>query len=272
MADSPAASALADYRALAATQVRSEFQYRVSFFAMLALSGLITFFDFVGIAALFVKVPSLGGWSIGEVAFLYATSSLSYGIADLLVGSVERIGPRVKEGTLDNMLLRPVNVLVHLAAAEFSFRRLGRIIQGAAVFVFVLTRVEIDWTPLRLLALVTAVISGAVIAMTVWVATSSIAFWTVNAGEFGNAFTYGSQTAVSYPLHVLESWLRLFLTYVVPVAFVNYVPALYILDAPSPVSYPRHLWALSPVVALVMCAVATFVWRAGLARYQSTGS
>ena len=84
--------------------------------------------------------------------------------------------------------------------------------------------------------------------------------------------TYGGDFTASYPLDVYSGWLRRFVTFVLPLAFVNYYPALHILDREDPLGLPDWIWLLSPVVALAMAGVARLAWSAGVRRYQSTGS
>ena len=55
-------------------------------------NGLITGLDAVAIWIMFSHLDQLGGFALHEVALLYGASSLGLGIADTLIGSVERIG------------------------------------------------------------------------------------------------------------------------------------------------------------------------------------
>ncbi|NUK62522.1 ABC-2 family transporter protein, partial [Streptomyces lunaelactis] len=61
-------------------------------------------------------------------------------------------------------------------------------------------------------------------------------------------------------------------TFVVPLAFVNWLPALYVLGRPYPLDLPQWLAFLPPVVAAVCCWLAALAWRVGLRSYRSTGS
>jgi ABC-2 type transport system permease protein len=76
----------------------------------------------------------------------------------------------------------------------------------------------------------------------------------------------------SYPLNIYAGWLRRLLAFVVPLAFVNYFPALYILRQPDPLDAPAFLRFASPVVAAVSVLVAREVWMFGVRHYRSTGS
>ncbi len=266
------AAAWADYRTLAGAKLRSDWQYRTGFFALLAASLLVTAMDFAGIAVVFTQTPALGEWSLTQVAFLYGVSGICFRMADFVVGSVERIAPKVRDGSFDQLLIRPVNVLVNLTASEFSFRRIGAVLQAATVFGIAAVVADVTWTPGKALLVLVMLVSGTVIAMATWVMTASISFWAVRTEEIANTFTYGGSLVTSYPLHIFEQWLRVLLTYVVPLVFVNYLPTLYLLDAPSPLGIPAWLRFASPLVAIGTTLVARIVWRRGLRHYKSTGS
>jgi ABC-2 type transport system permease protein len=264
--------AVDDFRALAGAQMRSQLEYRTSFWLLFTSSFVVNFVDVLGIVVVFQNTPSLGGWSVEQVFFLYGMSGLCFGVADFIVGGVETISPRVRDGSFDQILTRPVNGLVNLVATDFKLTRVGKIMQAAVVFVLAVVVAGVAWSPGRVLATVVAVVSGIALAGAAWVITASVSFWTVNTREVANSFTYGGATITQYPLHIFERWLRTLITYVIPLVFVNYLPALYILDVESPLNPPGWLRFASPLAAAVAVLAARLVWRAGLSNYTSTGS
>src|SRR5437763_8775810 len=121
-----------------------------------------------------------------------------------------------------------------------------------------------------LLALALASRTG--IYFAVLVLGASFCFWDVQAKEATYVFTYGGDGLASYPLDVYRGSVRRFFTFVVPLAFVNYEPALYLLGRSDPLGLPDAARLLSPVAALAMAALARFGWQQGVRHYQSTGS
>jgi len=119
--------------------------------------------------------------------------------------------------------------------------------------------------------LVAMVPAAIVIFGSVWVVGGCLSFWTTDGGEFTNAFTYGGNFLAQYPVDILSAWLRRFLAYIVPLAFVCYFPALYILGKRDPLGLPRVVDFLSPVVALTAALIAGFVWRFAVRHYRSAG-
>jgi ABC-2 type transport system permease protein len=114
--------------------------------------------------------------------------------------------------------------------------------------------------------------AGTVIFGAVWVATSAVAFWTVESQEMGNAFTYGGSQATQYPMDVLGDWLKHLFTFVFPLAFVAYLPASEIAGKAVPLGLPGWaVWA-SPLAAALAAVAARGIWRSAIRHHQSTGS
>ena len=266
------ADALALYVRLVCAQVRSQLQYRLSFALDAVASFAFGLLDFIAVLVIFHNVPSLDGWTVHEVAFLYATTCLSFALVDIVIGHLDLFPRMIREGTFDVVLVRPRGSLFQVVSADFSLRKVGRVLQGIAVFAFALTGADIGWDAGRVGMLVLMLVSGAFIFAAVWIAGATIAFWTVDGGEFTNAFTYGGNFLTQYPISIYGEWLRRFLAFVVPMAFVCYFPALYVLDKEDPLGFPRALQFVSPLVAVACAVVAGVIWTAAVRRYRSVGS
>src|SRR5262245_5549254 len=95
---------------------------------------LTTSLDLAAILVMFAHTPRLGGFALPEVMFLYGTSGLAVSVADVLLGSAERLGEHIRKGTLDALLVRPVSPLVQIATEDFTVRRLGKLVPTGLVF------------------------------------------------------------------------------------------------------------------------------------------
>jgi ABC-2 type transport system permease protein len=101
---------------------------------------------------------------------------------------------------------------------------------------------------------------------------STITFWTIQSIEVVNIFTYGGSEMMAYPMHIYQQWMRQFFTYIIPAIFLNYYPALYILDKPDPFNFPPIASFLSPFVGFGILLLAFKFWGFGIRNYQSTGT
>jgi ABC-2 type transport system permease protein len=252
--------------------IRSTMAYRASFLMLTVGQFFVTGFDFVAIFIMFAHTDVLGGFTLPEVAFLYGTSGFALGVADLLIGSIERLGRRVRMGSLDVMLVRPVPAFVQAAADEFALRRLGRILQATAVLAWAVVAVDVNWTWDRLLLLPIMLVCGSVIFCAIFVLGAAFQFVASDAAEVTNAFTYGGTFLTQYPPTIFAKDLVRAATFTIPLAFVNWMPALHILGHADPLGLPKAFQFASPVAALAISAVAAVAWRAGIRNYRSTGS
>ena len=90
--------ALALYARLVGAQFRSQLQYRTSFALDLLANFLITFLDFAAVLILFGNVRALDGWTVHEVAFLYACTCISFAFVDMVIGHLDLFPRMIREG------------------------------------------------------------------------------------------------------------------------------------------------------------------------------
>jgi ABC-2 type transport system permease protein len=76
---------------------------------------------------------------------------------------------------------------------------------------------------------------------------------------------------VLFPISIYDTGVRVFLTFVLPLAFVSFYPAGFLLDRPEYADTMYLVW-LSPLVGMGVFALSLFVWARGIAAYSGTGS
>jgi ABC-2 type transport system permease protein len=259
------------YVRLVGTRIRADWQYRTSFITLTISQFLAGFLDFAVIAVIFSNVHALAGWSATEVALLLGLTGTAFSLGDVFVSEVERASFHIRQGSFDQFLVRPVGALLQLCAYEFALRRVGRLAQAVLILAFAVHRLGLLGSPGSAAMLVLTVTAGAAIFSGLWILTSSIAFWTVDTQEAANTFTYGGNYLTQYPLELFGGWLRR-AAVIVPLAFVNYFPAVWLLGRSDPLGAPDWFAFLSPAVAAVTVLAAGAVWRAGVRHYRSTGT
>jgi ABC-2 type transport system permease protein len=151
-------------------------------------------------------------------------------------------------------------------------RRTARIFQGLIVLILALALTDIQWTGLKLL-LIPGMLLGTIFFFGgLLLFGSSLTFWTVESIEVVNILTYGGSEMMSYPMSIYPRWMVRFFTYIIPAIFVNFYPALYLLDRPDPFGLPSWAPWVSPLAGGLVMLVAIQCWRVGLRQYQSTGT
>lgn len=260
------------YRCLVSARIRSQMQYRVSFVLEVLGNFFITVLDFVTIAILLTRFRQVGGWTIAEVAFLYGVSGISFSLAQTVGRGFDVFHLQIVRGDFDRVLIRPLGTFFHLVASDFGLRQLGRFIQAALVLFLAERWLGVAWTLPKLLFLMLTLASGALFFLGIMVVGATFCFWTAETAEVTNIFTHGGTYMLQYPMHIYQEWFRNIFIFIVPMAFINYFPALYLLDKADPLGLPGFFPFLSPLISLGIFLLARAFWHFGVRHYQSTGT
>jgi ABC-2 type transport system permease protein len=261
------------YLHLIGMQIRAQLQYKVDVTVNIVTYFLVSLAEFTQILLVFGAFATLGGWRAGEVALLYAVTSIAFGLAELFGAGIDLFPDIIRKGEFDRVLLRPAGALLQVATSDFKLRRFGRITQGFVTLGIALALLgNFDWTLGKLLALLLGIVSGAAIFVAVLLLGATSCFWTVETTELTNIATYGGREMLSWPLTIYHQTLQRIFVFVLPIAFGTFIPACYLLDRPLPFGLPAALAFAAPLVALAFALVACLAWRFGVRHYQSTGN
>jgi ABC-2 type transport system permease protein len=259
------------WTALLRAGIAGQTSYRASFTLELVGTACWVGLDFIEVFAIFGRVPQIAGLSFLEVVLVFAIASTGFATADALVGQTDAVIQHVRAGTFDVVLLRPLSVLGQLAAADVQLRRLGRVVVSVLLLAAVLIRLDLDWTPARVVMALIAPVTATVVFCALFVVAGAVSFWLVEATEVTNALTYGSAYLAEWPTGVLTAVLARFFTFVIPAAFCGYLPALTLLGRSDPGGLPDWLPWASPLAALLAATLAGLLWRSGIRHYVGAG-
>lgn len=248
-------------------QMKIHMTYRFNF--LISLCSTITW-QSATLAAVWVvldRVPVLGTWSREETFLIYGLITLAGAVGRTFAFNLFFLsGIYIRPGTFDRFLLRPVNPLFGLLTERLSPEGMGDMVVGAILVGRSFVTLGIPSTPGRIIYLMIAVLSGALIMIAINLATASTAFWIVEATPLMLAVNHNTQMA-RYPLEIFSKPLRLILTWVLPYGLASFYPAAHLLGrASGPMAF-----AALPVGCLFFL-VAYQIWLRGLRHYSGTGS
>lgn len=242
--------------------------YRVDFFVDLGANLFAMAVQLTTLGVLFSKVPELRGWSFDEVLFIYGFSLLPLGLFNIVSVNLYRFAERyIAEGNLDRVLLRPVNPLAQVMCESFNVSGLNELVLGTGVMIYAGSNLGLSFGPLDLAAMVLLVPSAAVVYASVFLAVTCVSFW--HEDRMGLAPPiYNVIRFARYPLTIYGRGVQIFLMFVLPFAWVAYMPATWFVGDGQ-----AARWALlTPLVAMLTASLSLWAWRAGLRRYESTGN
>lgn len=256
---------------LLGTLVKLNLQQDLAYRADAAVNMLVNLmwlgWELLSLSILFSNTRSLGGWGLPEVVALLGVFRLVNTLMMSLVWpNTERFNRGVREGTLDYTLLQPVNSLFLISFTRIILWRAWDLALAVGLIAWGVAAGGGGATPLSLLAFLLLVGSGAAVIYSLWIVMMAVTFWLV---KFDNNVTIlqALLDAGRYPATVYPPWLRVIVTFVVPVAVATTVPL-------QALRGDLNGWQvlLFLGVGLGSVLIARRVWQAGLKRYSGASS
>jgi ABC-2 type transport system permease protein len=254
---------------LVLASIRGQMQYRMSFL-MEVLAGM-TFqaMGFVFVWAILSRFEALGGWSLEEIAFLYGMRLTAHGLYLLFFSRVFAIDRMVREGEYDRFLLRPIPSMLQLMFGSFRIAVIGDFLGGIIILGAALTRVDIEWTPAKVVLFASAIVGGGMIDGAFQIGSAALTFRFLDSWPLRVTFDDIFSNFGNYPASILERPARSFLTFIVPMAFMAYLPAALLLGRDT--YLPSWAGWLAPFVGAAAFALALWIFTRASRGYQSSG-
>jgi ABC-2 type transport system permease protein len=247
--------------------IQQELAYRADTLINIALSLMWLGWELLSLSIIFSNTATLGGWGPGELlALLGVWRLVNTLMAAIIWPNTERFNASIRDGSLDYTLLMPVSSLLLISLSRIVIWRVWDLLLAAALIVAGIGMSGGGTSILSLLSFLALAASGALVIYSLWVVLIACTFWFV---KFDNNVTIlqALMDAGRYPATVYPPWLRLIITFVVPVAVATTVP---LQALRGDLSWWQVLLFLGVGAAAVL--VAAQVWRAGVSRYSGASS
>lgn len=216
----------------------------------------------------FSQIPSLMGWTLEQVIFIYGFSLIPKGIDHLFFDNLWSIGHfTVRKGDFDKYLTRPINPLFHVMVEKLQIDALGELLMGIALICITMPSVSIEWSVTKVLLILLVIPFATMIYVGIKTATAAIAFWTKRSGNVTFMF-YMVNDFAKYPVTIYNNFVKTVITYIIPFAFTAFYPANYILTGENPL----FNIGFTVVISIVIMIIGVCIWNKGIKAYESAGS
>jgi ABC-2 type transport system permease protein len=241
--------------------------YRADTLVNILINFMWLGWELIGLQIIFSNTNTLGGWGLGElIALLGVFRLVNMIMVAVIWPATEKFNTSVRDGSLDYTLIQPANSLFLVSFARIEIWRIWDLV--LAIVLIVVGIQFSDSTPniLNIFYFIILIICGVLVIYSLWVVLVALTFWFV---KFDNNVTILQALMDSgrYPATVYPPWLRLIVTYLVPIAVATTIP---LQGLRGELNGVRVLIFIG--VALAAFLVATQVWKAGVRRYSGASS
>ncbi|HZU86415.1 MAG TPA: ABC-2 family transporter protein [Anaerolineaceae bacterium] len=253
--------------------MRASFQeeaaYRANFFINLLYSVLNLVTGMLGVMVLFGQVQNVQGWDLPSTLALLGVYLMVSALRGLFIGpgleALAGMDGEIWSGSFDFTVLRPISTQFLVSLRKWRLFALFDLLLGAAVTGIAASMLGAALSAGQVLGFLLALLAGVLILYAFLLAFAALVFWSP-----GVLFTWifdGILQMARYPLGMYPGWLRLVLTWIVPVGVITTVPAQALTGALTAGGLAAALG-----LALGLTLAASLLFRRGLRRYASASS
>ncbi|CAN5200148.1 ABC-2 family transporter protein [soil metagenome] len=247
--------------------VMNEFQYRANFVVQLLQSVVQVGTGLIVLSLIFDRTANLNGWTRPQLLVLMGIFTLVGGLIGFWIEpNMGRVMADVRLGTFDYVLTKPVDSQLLSSAREFRLWRLVDVVVGGVVMGWGITELPTGISATEVFLFLVMLVAGMVLIYCLWLIVTTGAFWFVRMEEVQELFS-GLYRAGQYPVTIYPSWLRLILTYIVPIGVAVTVPSESLTGRLTP-----NRIAITIGFAVVALFVTRLVWRTGSRHYSGASA
>lgn len=248
---------------------RSALQYRFSTLLLIISQTIITIGEVLAVWLLFKNFNSIGDWGFYESMLMFGIVTTVFSFNETFARGYDEFPNIIKNGGLDRYLVRPVNIYFQIFTAKIEFVKFGRFILGIVLSVISLIKIQISWTFVKVLVLISTYLCGILVMLGILFVAAGVSVFTVENLEFLNIITDGSKEFSHYPINIYKKWLRNIFTFIIPLACFNYLPLSYLLGIGT---VPMWLCAVAPLFGMLFFIPCFLFFKFALTKYQGTGT
>ena len=241
--------------------------YRADTVVNILLNVMWLGWELLSLSIIFNNTETIGGWGLGELIALLGVFRLVHTLMIALIWpNTEKFNQSIRDGSMDYTLLQPINSMFLVTFSRINIWRIWDLVLATILIVVGINMSGDIITPLNILTFILLTISGAFVIYSLWIVLIALTFWFT---KFDNNVTIlqALLDAGRYPVTVYPVWLRIIVTFVIPVALATTIPLQAL----------RGELSISRIVMFIVISIASFlvasqVWKAGLKRYSGASS
>lgn len=246
--------------------ISAQLEYRANFVVSLIGAILSAGGALFGLSIIAGDGTVVGGWSYREAVVVVGLFTIVQGfINGVLYPNLNKIAEAVRTGQMDFTLLKPIDAQFLVSSRNVNIFPLFNVMVGLSIVAWAIS--GIPGTTAVAVALGAILVSAALaIVYAIWFMLTTTAFWFVRVENVTELFN-GVFRAGQFPVTVFPGWIRIFFTFVVPIAFITTVPAEALIGRLHATTA-----ATAVGIALALLIAARLLWRWAVGSYTSASS
>src|SRR5215510_13846107 len=247
--------------------IQMSLAYRADTIINILLNLMWRGWDLLSLSIIFNNTTTIGGWGFPQlIALLGVFRLINTMMMSLVWPNTDKFNQSIRDGSMDYTILQPVNSMFLTTFSRITVWRVWDLILALALIFIGINLSGDSITPLQILTFVLLALSGVIVIYSLWIVLIALTFWFT---KFDNNVTIMQALLDSgrYPVSVYPVWLRVIVTFIIPIAVATTVP---LQALRGDLTFNRIL--IFAVIGIASFLIASQVWKSGLKRYSGASS
>lgn len=245
----------------------NQMEYKFNFIAggTFELIWMIMYIIFIDV--LFIHTESINGWNKYQMMLLTFQGGLMDSIFTFcIVPGLKRLPEMINMGTLDFILLKPINKRFNISFNEFDIPQIKNILINIFGIIYCIEKLKIKISPINFSIYLLLSANGFFIIYSIMFILMTLAFWFMRMdivmGIGSELITIGNK-----PISIYPNIIQKILIYIIPILVCFNFPILYLVSGLEIIFIVYSLFS-----GLLIFFISNWIFYRGLRRYVSAGS
>lgn len=255
------------YFMMVSQDAKSKMTYRADF---IISSLAMLFIDVAGLLSfwlIFRAIPALEGFGYEEMLFIYSFSLITATPMQLFFDNLWQLWISCENGDFIKYCFKPLNLYFYYIAETLDIKGLGQFLFAAVIFIYSWIKIGIVASFANIVILLLVMLGASLVLIGMMTMASASAFICIH-GVTILGFVSRFREYARYPVTIFNKVFQFIFTFIIPVAFLAFYPAMYFLRPDGQLL----LSLISPLVGIIVFFVGYKVWMRGALKYAGTGS
>lgn len=241
-----------------------QLEYRINFFSGVAVECGYMLVKLMYVVLVYQVGAKIHGLTPDQMAMFIGTYIMMTGLYMSIYPNFCAIPQYVKEGSMDMLLTKPVNLQFMLTMRKIDFGMpIPNVLCGVILILYGWNKSGLPVTAVTVFGFLLFVVSGIFLTYFLFLIPRLLSFWFVSdkglrqimeaAWDFNNM-----------PMNIYGKGVRRFGTFVIPLFIITNYPTLFVM---SQLSIPMIIWGL--LAPFLFFIINKIVWNAAMKRYTS---
>ena len=242
-------------------------EYKFDFISGGTFELVWLFMYIIFIDTIFIHTNTINGWDKYQMLMLTFQGGLTDSVFTFaIVPGLKRLPEMINTGSLDFILLKPLNPRFNISCHAFDIPQIKNIAINTIGLIYCLIQLNIPITPLKGVMYILLSLNGLFLIYSIMFILMSLAFWFMRMdivmGIGSELITIGNK-----PMQIYPKVIQKILTFVIPLFVCFNFPVLFIVKQ---LSVRAIFYAF--ILNVLFLLLSNFIFKKGVKRYVGSGS